>query len=55
MFESLAQLEKINVRALSLARINGWTMVDANGPEEEVERQISAVFWGPHDERPCSR
>jgi dTMP kinase len=55
MFESLAQLEKINVRALSLARANGWTMVDANGPEEEVERQIQAGLRGPHDERPFYR
>jgi dTMP kinase len=47
MFESLAQLEKINVRALSLARINGWTMVDANRPEEEVERQIQAGLGAP--------
>jgi dTMP kinase len=55
MFESLAQLEKINVRALSLARANGWTMVDANGPEEEVERQIQVGLRGPHDERPFYR
>lgn len=47
MFESLDQLEKINVRALSLAWANGWTIVDANGPEEEVEKQIQAELCWP--------
>ena len=42
MFESLDQLERINVRASSLARANGWIVIDANRPEEEVEEQIRA-------------
>ena len=42
MFESLAQLEKINVRALSLARANDWIIIDANRPAEVVEKQIQA-------------
>lgn len=44
MFESLDQLEKIGVRALYLAMINGWTVIDANKPMEEVEEQIQAKF-----------
>lgn len=42
MFESLAQLEKISVRALSLARANDWIIIDANRPEGEVENLIRA-------------
>ena len=40
MFESLEQLRKVGTRALSLAQVFGWTIIDANRPEEEVERQI---------------
>lgn len=40
MFESLLQLMKIGGRALSLARIFRWTIIDANRPEDEVERNI---------------
>jgi dTMP kinase len=40
MFESLEQLRKVGVRALSLARIDGWVIIDANKSEEEVESQI---------------
>lgn len=42
MFESLAQLEKISVSALSLARANDWIIIDANMTEDEVEKQIQA-------------
>ena len=40
MFESLEQLRKVGVRALSLAMMDGWIIVDANRLEEDVERQI---------------
>jgi dTMP kinase len=44
MFESLEQLRKIGGRARSLANMMGWTMVDANRPEEEIEREILSIF-----------
>jgi dTMP kinase len=40
MFESLEQLREVRGKALSLALMNGWTIVDANRSEEEVEAQI---------------
>lgn len=40
MFESLELLRKVRNRALSLARMDGWTIVDANRSEEDVETQI---------------
>jgi dTMP kinase len=44
MFESLEQLRKIGERALALAGVAGWTIVDANGPEDEVEREILSIL-----------
>jgi dTMP kinase len=44
MFESLEQLRKVGGRALSLARVFGWTIIDANKPEDEVERQIHSAL-----------
>jgi dTMP kinase len=44
MFESLVQLRKVGGRALSLALVFGWTIIDANRPEEEVERQIISAI-----------
>ena len=40
MFESLEQLKKVGGKALSLAQAFGWTIIDANRLEDEVERQI---------------
>ena len=40
MFESLEQLREVRWKALSLALMNGWTIIDANRSEEEVEAQI---------------
>jgi len=40
MFESLEQLRKVNEKALSLARVYRWTIVDANRPEDEVAKYI---------------
>jgi thymidylate kinase len=42
MFESPEQLEKINSRALALARTNGWAIVDATGSEEVIGERIWA-------------
>ena len=44
MFESLEQLRKIGGRARALAGVAGWTIVDANGPKDEVERQILSTL-----------
>ncbi len=40
MFESLEQLRKVREKALYLARIDSWIIVDANQPEEVVEAQL---------------
>lgn len=40
MFENLKELEKVRCKALSLAQIGKWTIVDASKPVEEVEREI---------------
>jgi dTMP kinase len=40
MFESLEQLRKIGARARALAGVAGWTIVDANRSEDEVESEI---------------
>jgi thymidylate kinase len=45
MFESLEQLEKINIRALSLALVNKWTIIDANKSKEEVESMIQTKLY----------
>ena len=44
MFESLDQLRKIGRRARALARVAGWTIVNANRSEDEVEREILSKF-----------
>ncbi len=40
MFEGLAELKKIRRKALSLALIGKWTILDAGKPVDEVEREI---------------
>jgi dTMP kinase len=40
MFESLEQLRKVREKALSLARVGGWIIVDANQPEEIVGARL---------------
>lgn len=44
MFETPEQLRKIGGKALELAQLNGWTVVDANQSEEEVGSRIRAYF-----------
>jgi thymidylate kinase len=46
MFESLEQLREVRVKALSLALMNGWRIIDANKSEEEVEAQIWESIHG---------
>lgn len=40
MFESLAELKQIRQKALSLAKIDDWTIMDADKPIAEVEAEI---------------
>lgn len=40
MFESLEELEKIRCKALSLAFVDGWRIIDANKPVDEIEEEI---------------
>ena len=47
MFESLERLEGICVKALALARLNGWRVIDANGSMEDVGNRIWASLPDP--------
>jgi dTMP kinase len=40
MFESLEELERIRRKALFLALIGGWTIINANRPVKEIEKEI---------------
>lgn len=40
MFESLEELKWIRHKALSLALIGNWTVIDANKPVKDVEKEI---------------
>jgi len=44
MFESLEQLRMVGVKALYLARMNGWAIIDGNGSRDDVEGRIRAYF-----------
>jgi len=44
MFESLNELRKVRVKALSLALIGKWTIIDANKSTEEVGRGIRKLL-----------
>jgi dTMP kinase len=40
MFESLEELKRIRRKALSLALMDNWTIIDGNKPVKEVEKEI---------------
>ena len=40
MFESLVELKRIRRKALSLASIDKWTIIDGNNPVSNVEKEI---------------
>lgn len=40
MFESLERLEQVRCKALSLALIDEWVVVDANEPVDEIAKEI---------------
>jgi len=44
MFESLGELEQIRRRALSLALMDNWAIVDTNKPIAEVESEIRKLL-----------
>lgn len=43
IFESLEELKLTRRKALSLALIGKWTIVDANGPIKDVEKDIKGI------------
>jgi len=49
MFESLAELEQIRRRALSLALMDNWTIIDTNKPIAEVEAEIRKTAVASRD------
>lgn len=44
MFETLGELMRIAEKTQAMARYNGWNIVDANSPEEEIEIDIWDVL-----------
>jgi dTMP kinase len=44
MFESLEELERIRRKALFLALVGKWTVIDANKPVEDIEKEIRKFF-----------
>lgn len=40
MFESLEELKRIRHKALFLALIDKWTVIDGNKPVKDVEEEI---------------
>ncbi len=40
MFESLKELEEVRFKALSLALMDRWIIIDANEPVEAIEKEI---------------
>lgn len=47
MFESIDALRKVRVKALSLALIGKWRIIDADKPIEEVEMAIKKLLSAP--------
>lgn len=49
MFESLEELKAVGHKALSLALIDKWIIVNANKPAKDIEKQIKSIFLAsPH-------
>jgi dTMP kinase len=44
MFENLEELERVRIKALSLALIGGWTIINANKPLKEIEKEIKELL-----------
>jgi len=44
MFEHLAELKRVRLKALSLALAGGWKVMNANMPEKDVARDIAKTL-----------
>jgi len=44
IFESLEELERIRRRALFLASTGKWTIINANRPVKDIEKEIRSVY-----------
>jgi dTMP kinase len=44
MFESLEELKRIRRKALFLALVGKWTVIDANKPVEDIEKEIRKLL-----------
>jgi dTMP kinase len=49
MFENLAELKCVRMKALSLAFTGGWRVLDANKPEKDVAHIIAEALRSPAD------
>lgn len=47
MFESLEELKRIRRKALSLASTGKWTILNANKPAEDIEKEIKRALQLP--------
>jgi len=45
MFESLEELKQIRRKALSLAKIGNWTIINANKSVKYIEKEIRKSLW----------
>ena len=48
MFESLDALERVRIKALSLARFDRWTIVDSNKPIAEIASELKTDLFEDH-------
>jgi thymidylate kinase len=44
MFETLEEFKKVRCKALTLALIDKWIIIDAGQPASEVEKDIKTVL-----------
>jgi thymidylate kinase len=49
MFENLAELKRIRLKALSLAFADGWRVLDGNKPAKDIARIIAEALHLPAD------
>jgi len=54
MFENLHELEQTRQKAIRLASIDRWTIIDANGPIEHVQEVIRKSLWPTLSTHPVS-
>jgi dTMP kinase len=49
MFENLAELKRVRLKALSLALSGGWRVLNANKPEKDLAQDIAEALHLPSD------